>query len=94
MSITKKNLHMHELIGQDVRVMDATDHGLVGLVGKIVDETKNTFKIETSQRDKIVQKQGCVLTTKIGNKEVIIEASKLRFRPEDRIKKAKNRAVI
>jgi ribonuclease P protein subunit POP4 len=93
MSITKDNLHMHELIGLDVRIISATDGGLVGLSGRIVDETKNTFRIEISDKVKTLQKNGCILKANVGNKEFKIEGSKLRFRPEDRIKKAKNRAV-
>jgi ribonuclease P protein subunit POP4 len=94
MSITKKNIHMHELLGLSARIIDTPDKGCIGLKGRIVDETKNTLKIETSGKEKILQKKGTVLAVKIGNDEVNIDASRLRYRPEDRIKKAKKRAIL
>ena len=93
MSITRQNIHKHELLGLSAHILSSSDKRWIGLKGKIVDETKNTFKIETSGREKIIPKKGTVLALKIGRDEVRIDASHLRFRPEDRIKKAKKRAV-
>lgn len=93
MRITKHNIHKHELIGLNAQIVNSDDKRWVGLKGKIVDETKNTFRIETSGREKIIPKKGTQLALKISGDEVRINASLLRFRPEDRIKKAKKRAV-
>ncbi|UCG68347.1 MAG: ribonuclease P protein subunit [Thermoplasmata archaeon] len=93
MSITRQNIHKHELLGLSAQIISSTDKRWIGLKGKIVDETKNTFKIETSKREKIIPKKGTVLALEIGGDEVRIDASYMRFRPEDRIKKAKKRAV-
>jgi ribonuclease P protein subunit POP4 len=93
MSITKQNIHRHELIGLDAQVIDTPDKGCIGLKGRIVDETKNTFKLEAAGKEKILQKKGTVLVLKIGDQEVNIDASKLKFKPEDRVKKAKKSSV-
>ncbi|UCE37794.1 MAG: ribonuclease P protein subunit [Thermoplasmata archaeon] len=93
MSITKHNIHKHEFIGLYAQIIDSSDKGCIGLSGTIVDETKNTFKLKTADTEKTIQKYGTVLSMKIGCDEVAVDASKLRFRPEDRIKKIKKRAV-
>ncbi len=93
MSITTLNIHKHELIGLNTRIVKSTDKRWVKAEGRIVDETKNTLKIDISGQEKTLQKKGTVLSVKIDGKEVNIDASMLRYRPEDRIKRAKKRAV-
>lgn len=94
MSITKQNIHKHELLGLSASIIASADKGCIGLKGRIVDETKNTFKMEASGGEKILPKKGTVLTLEIGTDEVNIDASALRYRPEDRIKKARKRAIL
>jgi ribonuclease P protein subunit POP4 len=93
MSITKQNIHKHEFLGQNVTIIASTDKGCIGLKVKIVDETKNTFKVEGCGREKILPKKGTVFALRIGNDEFNIDVSKLRYRPEDRIKKARRKMV-
>lgn len=93
MSITKQNIHKHELLGLSARIVSTTDKECIGLTGRIVDETKNTFKIETTGKEKVLQKKGTIIAVKIGNDEINIDVSKLRYRPEDRIKKARRKMV-
>jgi len=93
MRITKQNIHKHELIGQNATIIATKDPGCIGLKGKIVDETKNTIKIKVSGKEKTLQKDGTVLTLKIEDHDVNLDLSALRLRPEDRIKKAKSKAV-
>lgn len=47
--ITPAELPYHELIGLLVKVDSSCDPTLNGLSGRVVDETRNTIKIETSQ---------------------------------------------
>ncbi|UCE73477.1 MAG: ribonuclease P protein subunit [Methanomassiliicoccales archaeon] len=93
MSITSKNIHKHELLGLQARIIKSSDKGLKGVTGRIVDETKNTFKLMTLVGEKTLMKKGTVLAVKIKDEEINIDASKLTYRPEDRIKKARRRAV-
>jgi ribonuclease P protein subunit POP4 len=94
MKLTKGNIHKHELIGLYVKIQDSYDKGIIGLEGRIIDETKNTFKIEILGSEKIIPKNGTFLSVRIANEDFGIDASKLRFRPEDRIKKARKKAAI
>ncbi len=94
MNLRKENIHKHELIGLYARIQDSHDESCIGIEGRIIDETKNTFKIETTGYEKTIPKDGTKLSVRIANGNVGIDASKLKFRPEDRIKKARKKAVI
>ncbi|MBT4151278.1 ribonuclease P, partial [Candidatus Woesearchaeota archaeon] len=41
-----KTTYPHELIGEEIVVVDATNPSLKGIKGKIIDETKHTLKID------------------------------------------------
>jgi ribonuclease P protein subunit POP4 len=94
MNLRKENIHKHELIGLYAKIQDSYDKGIIGIEGRIIDETKNTFKTEIRGYEKTIQKDGTLLSVRIANEDVGIDASKLRFRPEDRIKKARRKAAI
>ena len=38
--ITQENIALHELIGLDTEILDSSNKQIVGLSGRIVDETK------------------------------------------------------
>lgn len=80
-------LRKHELIGLSVVIRRATDPTLVGLRGRVVDETRNTFLVETPKGEKRVPKKGAEFA--FGSEGVPVEGDDLLFRPEDRIKKAR-----
>ncbi len=82
------NLRKHELIGLQVRVVRATDPGQRDLSGRVVDETRNMLVVEVGGVDKRIPKQGSRFRFDIqGGREV--EGDEIRFRPEDRVKKAR-----
>ncbi|MBU4491626.1 MAG: ribonuclease P protein component 1 [Euryarchaeota archaeon] len=56
MKLTPQNIIHHELIGIDTKVMDSTNKSLIGIEGRIVDETKNVFTVETDAEEKKVPK--------------------------------------
>lgn len=78
-----------ELIGKEVRIKDCKDPSWVGRMGKIVDETKNTFKIEIDGKEKVIAKDIAVFEFRVGNETYEIEGTRLKSRPEERIKKAR-----
>ena len=81
--ITSKNLVHHEFIGLKVHVTGKKNKSL-NLKGTIIDETKNTIKIEAMDNtEKVVPKKGSLFVFEIPNGEKNI----LSIRPEDRIKK-------
>lgn len=75
--------HPDELIGSALRIIHSTNPGVENLKGKIVDETKHTFKILTNNKEeKTILKKGTIF--KINGKNV--EGDQILHRPEERIK--------
>ncbi len=75
------------MIGLTIKVVKSSNKSLEGIEGKIIDETKNTFTIETKSSEKKLLKNQITFKTTIKGKTVIIEGGCLTKRPEDRIKK-------
>ena len=75
-----------ELIGLFAKVSGSPCKGLIGLEGKVVDETKDNFVIRTAKGDKLVPKKGTVFEFE-GHPEAPIKGDWICFRPEDRTKK-------
>lgn len=86
--ITSKNLVHHEFIGLKVHVTSKKNESL-NFKGTIIDETKNTIKIEAiDNSEKMIPKNGSVFVFEIPNGEKIeIDGNILSIRPEDRLKK-------
>jgi|SRR3989344_7820026 len=84
--ITMENIAMHEIIGLKAKVLESTDKGRKNMKGKIIDESKNTFTIETARGNKVVPKSEAVFEFEIGDEKAVIEGKRLVYRPEDRVK--------
>lgn len=82
------NLRKHELIGLDVEVVMATDPTQEHLRGRIVDETRNTIVLEVLGDEKRIPKMGSRFRFDIQG-GVEVDGDEIRFRPEDRVKKAR-----
>jgi ribonuclease P protein subunit POP4 len=83
-----ENLARHELIGLTVKVAGSTNPSLAGLSGKIVDETRNTFLIETERGTKRIPKAVASLTfTLPDGQKARVSGSILISQPENRINK-------
>ena len=90
--ISSKNIFYHELIGLYCEVVDNSNKSFVGIRGKVIDETKKTFLIETICEDGIeekrIPKDLSIFHFKLPNGNWIeIHGKILVSRPEDRIKK-------
>ena len=73
-----------------MEVLEAPDPTLVGVAGKIVDETLNTLVLRMQDgRDRRVAKTQTVFALHAEAGRVRIEGDRIRFRPEDRIKKVR-----
>ena len=86
--ITSNNLVHHEFIGLKVHATSLKNKSL-NLNGTIIDETKNTIKIEDENNyEKVIPKGGSIFVFELPNGEKIeIDGTILSIRPEDRIKK-------
>jgi ribonuclease P protein subunit POP4 len=82
------NLRKHELIGLEVEVLHSTDPSQTHVRGRVVDETRNTLVLEIQGDEKRIPKHGSRFRFEIqGGLEV--DGEEIRFRPEDRVKKAR-----
>ncbi len=82
------NLRKHELIGLQVEVVAATDPSQEHLRGRVVDETRNTLILDIRGDEKRIPKEGSRFRFEVqGGFE--IDGADIRFRPEDRVKKAR-----
>ncbi len=54
--MTSQNIFYHELIGLDTSIVQSSNNQLVGLSGKILDETKSMFFIQTVTGVKMIPK--------------------------------------
>jgi ribonuclease P protein subunit POP4 len=89
MTRTKNNILYSTFIGLQVEIVNSSQHDLVGLKGKVTDETKNLLVIEkTDGKEVKIPKVSCTFrfTLDDGSK-FDIEGMKITFRPEERPKK-------
>ena len=78
-----------ELIGRNVKIVKCTDQTFENTSGVIIDETKNTFLIETKDKQKRIAKNTAKFEFEYNGKKIAVKGSKLIFRPEDRTKKTR-----
>jgi ribonuclease P protein subunit POP4 len=74
-----------EFIGMDVEVISAG----CPMSGRIVDETKNTFTVESAGTDRMVPKMGNEFRFTYNGQEIIVKGSEILHQPENRIKKVR-----
>ena len=85
--ITPKNIFRHELIGLKAEITKSRNKSIVGLTGKITDETKNTLVIKTDGAEKKAIKKESTFKIFTGEKWIEIRGELLVSRPEKRTKK-------
>jgi ribonuclease P protein subunit POP4 len=86
---TKKNLLYSTFIGLEVEISNSSQRELVGLRGKVVDETKNLLVIERSdgKEVRIPKVSGTFRFTLEDGSKMDVLGMKIAFRPEERPKK-------
>ena len=97
--ITARNLHRHELIGMMVEVIQSTDRQMLGIKGRVLDETKHLLFIasahvsskalegSTISRKVAVPKKDCTFRFTLPSGELVdVAGSLLRSKSENRIK--------
>jgi len=87
----ENNLHMHELVGLRLRVVQASDGGMVGMEGIVVDETRETLVIEDTRRRTLPKRGNAFELTLEDGSTVVLEGDTIAYRPEDRVKRAGGR---
>ncbi len=91
--IEPKNLLQHELIGLKAEVEESSNSNMKALCGIVVDETRNTFVIETEREEekRIPKDMNTFIFELNEGVRVRVRGNLLVSRPEDRIKKGGRR---
>ena len=74
-----------EFLGRKVCVEKHSDGSIAGVVGVIIDETRETVLLSSSDGNKRVAKNGAMF--KFEN--TLLNGNLLKYRPQDRIRKVK-----
>ena len=82
-----KGILREELIGLETEVIEAKNKALVGIKGRIVDETKFTFSIETVKGIKKVLKSQATFKLPYKGEKLAVEGKLLIGRPYERLRK-------
>ena len=81
-----------EFIGLEVKVVKSSNPSIIGISGRIIDETRNTFVILTDSKKRVIIKDTSVFIFMLPyGKKVQINGKVVIGRPEDRIKKRPRR---
>ena len=83
--ITADNITSHEFIGLNTEIVKSTNPQVIGLNGRIINETKSMFTINTENGVKSIAKSTNSWKFSIENKDVIVEGTKITKRPFDRL---------
>ena len=84
--ITAENILSHEFIGMNAEIVKSNNLQVIGLNGRINDETKSMFTINTNRGVKSVPKAQSHWKFTLENKDtVIVDGAKIAKRPFDRI---------
>ena len=83
--ITVDNITSHEFIGLDTEITQSTNPQIVGLNGRIINETKSMFTLNTDKGVKSIAKSQNSWKFTIEDQDVIVEGIKIAKRPFDRI---------
>ena len=82
----------YEFIGTEGKVSQSPHKDYVGVGGKVIGETKNTFTFQTEGKRKSVIKESVVFNFTFNDGTVVeIDGKLLTGRPEDRLKKSMKR---
>ena len=82
----------HEFIGLETNVVKSSNPDLVGITGKVVDETHNTFTILHDNKEKVVVKEIAVFDFALPDGTIVeIDGKVIMGKSEDRLKKRPRR---
>ena len=83
--ITPENITSHEFIGLDTEITSSSNPQIIGLNGRIVNETKSMFTINTKTGIKTIAKSNSNWKFSIADKDIVVDGTKIAKRPFDRI---------
>jgi ribonuclease P protein subunit POP4 len=82
----------HEFMGLDVNIVKSSNMYTVGIAGRVIDETRNTFTILHDDKMKVIVKDTSIFEFVMPDGTVVEIDGKIAVgRPEDRLKKRPRR---
>jgi ribonuclease P protein subunit POP4 len=91
MNITP-NIVQHEFIGLETAVVNSSNPAMVGISGRVVNETRNTFTIKQDNKMKVIAKDTSIFDFILTDGTIVeIEGKVIMGRPESRLKKRPRR---
>ncbi len=83
--ITVENITRHELIGLETSIVKSTNSQMIGLHGKIVDETKSMFAIQTATGIKTIPKHNSTWQFNFNGTTVLVDGNSIIKRSFERM---------
>jgi ribonuclease P protein subunit POP4 len=85
---TTPDIIRYEFIGAQAKIVKSRDSSYVGVSGKMIDETRNTFTILHKGKRKIVVKDSSIFHFRFSDGTIVeIDGRLLAGRPQDRLKR-------
>ena len=82
----------YEFIGAEGKVAESPHEEYVGISGRVIGESKNTFTFQSGGKSKRIIKESAIFTFKFDDGTTVkIDGKLLVGRPEDRLKKTTKR---
>ncbi len=84
--MAQKKVYPDELVGEMIEIVNSTNPSNLGVKGKIIDETKETIKVENEDGKEVVLLKNSI-TFKLSRTGEVISGKEIIKRPEDRLKR-------
>ena len=83
--ITADNIRSHEFIGLNTEICESTNPQVIGLNGRIINETKSMFTINTENGMRSIAKDTCSWKFTVQDKSMIVKGTSITKRSFDRL---------
>jgi len=83
--INKENLFIHEIIGLEATIVKSSNEQTIGISGKVIDETKSMFFLNTKNGIKKIPKENAEWKFSFDKNELIVNGNLLAKRPQERL---------
>ena len=83
--IDQENILIHELIGLEATVVKSNNEQIIGISGKVMDETKSMLSLNTINGIKKIPKENIEWKFSFDKNECIVNGNLLTKRPQERL---------
>ena len=83
--ITPDNIKAHELVGMHATILGASNKTVIGLNGRVINETKSMITLNTAKGAKQIPKQATRFAFCVEGKQIQVDGDDIHKRPFERI---------